>query len=177
MIRPASVSDIPKMLEIYAPYVRGTTVTFEYEVPAPECFAQRFFAITAQFPWLVYEEEGRVLGYAYASLPFERAAYRWCAEPSIYLAPQAQGRGVGKLLYQKLEEYLAAQGYRVLYAIITGENARSIQFHQALGYRQCGHFHNCGLKFGRWLDVYWLEKSLNFVEIPSNFPISWQDIG
>ena len=89
MVRLADPSDIPRMLDIYAPYIRSTTVTFEYEVPTLAEFTQRFYGITESFPWLVYEEEGRVLGYAYASLPFERAAYRWCAEPSIYLDPQA----------------------------------------------------------------------------------------
>lgn len=173
MIRVAAASDVPEMLEIYAPFIRSTTFTFEYEVPSVDAFSRRFAAITEKLPWLVYEEGGRVLGYAYASLPFERAAYRWCAEPSIYLAPVAQGRGVGKTLYKILENLLADMGYRTMLAIITGENVGSIRFHQALGYRQCGLFHDVGLKFGRWLDVYWLEKQLNSVEIPSNFPIDW----
>lgn len=123
----------------------------------------------------MYEEEGRVLGYAYASLPFERAAYRWCAEPSIYLDPQAQGRGIGKILYGILEDLLFRMGYRVLFAVITGENTRSLRFHERLGYRQCGLFRGCGLKFGRLLDVYWLEKTTDSVEIPSNFPIPWPE--
>lgn len=173
MIRTATVSDVPEMLEIYAPFIRTTTYTFEYEVPSVEDFSRRFAAVTEKLPWLVYEEDGHILGYAYASLPFERAAYRWCAEPSIYLAPQAQGRGVGKKLYEILENLLTQMGYRTMLAIITGENTRSIRFHQALGYTQCGLFHNVGLKFGRWLDVYWLEKQLHSVDIPSNFPTDW----
>ena len=152
MVRLADPSDIPRILDIYAPYIRSTTVTFEYEVPTLAEFTQRFYGITEKFPWLVYEEEGLVLGYAYASLPFERAAYRWCAEPSIYLDPRAQGRGVGEILYGILEDLL----FR-------------------MGYRQCGLFRDCRLKFGRLLDVYWLEKSTNSVEIPSISPIPWPE--
>lgn len=175
MIRAANVSDVPEMLDIYAPYVRSSTATFEYEVPTAEAFTRRFLDITQAFPWLVYQQEGKILGYAYASRPFARAAYSWCAEPSIYLLPEAQGKGIGKKLYGILENLLSDMGYRVLYAIITGENERSLNFHRKLGYTQCAHFHGCGLKFGRWLDVYWLEKPLYSVEIPSNFPTNWPE--
>ena len=93
MIRLAAHADLPAILAIYAPYVENTTYTFEYDVPTLESFTARFDAITAQFPWLVWEDDGRVLGYAYGSAPFERAAYQWCAEVSIYLAPEIQGKG------------------------------------------------------------------------------------
>ena len=96
MLRFAEPADLGRILEIYAPYVTDTTVSFEYTVPTPEAFSQRFESITAQFPWLVWEQEGRILGYAYASAPFERAAYRWCAEPSIYLCPEAAGTGIAQ---------------------------------------------------------------------------------
>ena len=94
MIRLATHADLPAILSIYAPYVENTTYTFEYDIPTPESFAARFDAITAQFPWLVWEEGGKVLGYAYGSAPFERAAYRWCAEVSIYLTPVILGQGI-----------------------------------------------------------------------------------
>ena len=175
MIRPATALDVPSMLDIYAPYVRETTITFEYEVPAPDAFQARFAGITGKFPWLVWEERGRILGYAYASAPFERAAYAWCAEPSIYLRSDARGRGIGKRLYAALEAILLELGYVVSYAIITGENAPSLAFHYALGYRKCGELVNSGQKFGRWLDVYWLEKRLNSVETPRNSPIPWKE--
>lgn len=175
MIRPATALDVPSMLDIYAPYVRETTITFEYEVPAPDAFQARFAGITEKFPWLVWEERGRILGYAYASAPFERAAYAWCAEPSIYLRSDARGRGIGKRLYAALEAILLELGYVVSYAIITGENAPSLAFHYALGYRKCGELVNSGQKFGRWLDVYWLEKRLNSVETPRNPPIPWKE--
>ena len=95
-IRPANIADLPRILEIYGPYVENTAISFEYTVPALEAFTQRFLDITAQFPWLVWEEEGAVLGYAYGSAPFERAAYQWSAEASIYLCPEACGRGIGR---------------------------------------------------------------------------------
>jgi len=131
---------------------------------------QRFYDITAQFPWLVWEADGKLLGYAYAAPPYTRAAYRWCAEPSVYLRPEAQGRGIGRRLYAALEAILKLQGYQVLYALVTGENSASLRFHEKLGYREKVLFDNCGFKFGRWLGVYWLEKRLNTVEIPNSFP-------
>ena len=133
MIRIATPEDLPQILAIYGPYVRDTTHSFEYEIPTMAAFARRFEDITAQFPWLVWEENGKVLGYAYGSLPFSRAAYRWSCEASIYLAPQAQGKGIGRRLYAALEEILKRQGYQKVYAIITQENTGSIAFPEKLG--------------------------------------------
>ena len=119
MIRFATEKDLSAMLAIYKPYVENTTYSFEYEVPSREVFARRFHDHVAQFPWLVWEEDGTVLGYAYAGAPWERAAYRWCAEVSIYLDNRIHGRGIGRQLYDRLEEILTKQGYRVSYALIT----------------------------------------------------------
>ena len=176
MIRLATEADVPQILAIYAPYVENTTYSFEYTVPTADEFLARFQAITAQFPWLVWEEEDHILGYAYGSLPFERAAYAWSGEVSIYLAPQAQGRGIGRKLYAALEAIMTLQGYRVLYALITEENAGSQAFHSAMGYRLVGTFSRCGLKFGRWLGVIWMEKHLNSVGIPSEKPTCYKSI-
>ena len=175
-IRIATKGDIPAILSIYAPYVTESTTSFEYSVPSLEEFTQRFATITKQFPWLIWEENGRIFGYAYGSAPFERAAYQWCAEPSIYLVPEAQRRGIGRQLYAALEQILKAQGYRLLYAIITSENQSSIDFHSAMGYRHLAHFPGCGYKHGRLLGITWMEKQLNFVESPSNPPTPWEDI-
>lgn len=176
MIRVAKESDIPAMLAIYAPYVENTTVSFEYEVPTREEFTHRFSDITRQFPWLVWEEAGQVLGYTYACAPFERAAYRWCAEPSIYLAPQAKGRGIAQKLYRALEAILEKQGYQVLYALVTQENGPSLGFHEKMGYKKRMLLPDCGFKQGRWLGLFWLEKRLKTVESPSSFPVSWLSI-
>ena len=176
MIRIAEERDIPAILEVYGPYVLNTTITFEYDVPTREEFTRRFRDITRQFPWLVYEEDGEILGYAYASAPYARAAYAWCAEPSVYLKPEVRGRGIGRKLYAALEQILDCQGYQVLYALVTQENEASLRFHERCGYRVSVLFPNCGFKFGRWLGVIWMEKRLKSVEIPSHPPISWNHI-
>lgn len=176
MLRIAEAADIPAIAAIYAPYVLESTVTFEYTVPTREEFRQRFEAVTAQYPWLVWEEEGEILGYAYACAPYSRAAFAWCAEPSIYLRSDARGRGIGRALYAALEAILEKQGYRVLYALITGENRQSIAFHQRQGYVLRAEFPGCGIKFGRWLGLIWMEKRLKSGEIPTEMPTSWLSI-
>ena len=176
MIRLATEADIPAMLEIYGPYVLETTCSFEYAVPTAEEFTRRFRHHTEWCPWLVWEEGGRVLGYAYGAPAFERMAYSWCAEVSIYLAPAVQGAGVGRKLYTALEALLQHQGYRVLYAIVTSENLPSIAFHLALGYSRRAEFENCGYKFHRWIGTVWLEKRTEFVENPTKIPVKWQSI-
>ena len=177
MLRIAKEADVPAILAIYAPYILTTTYSFEYDVPTEADFLARFRRITAQYPWLVWEENGEILGYAYAGPPYERAAYAWCAEPSVYLKPEARGRGIGAKLYRALEEILKLQGYQVLYALITEENTGSLRFHEKAGYRFSVLFPRCGYKFGRWLGLIWMEKRLNSVETPSNKPVSWQSIG
>ena len=176
MMRMAVEADVPAMLAVYAPYIEETTYSFEYTVPSEEEFLTRFRRITEQFPWLVWEEEGTVLGYAYGSLPFERAAYAWCAEVSIYLAPEFQGKGIGKKLYAAVEEILWRQGYRIIYALITSENEGSLRFHEKVGYNYCAQFPDCGIKFGKSLGVIWMEKKANFVELPSIPPVPWFSI-
>ena len=176
MIRIATLEDIPAILEIYAPYVRNTAYSFEYTVPTESEFIRRFEEITAQFPWLVWEEDGKVLGYAYGSLPFKRAAYQWACEVSIYLAPEAQGKGIGRRLYGALEHILFFQGYRVIYSVVTSENTHSLGFHAHLGYRKVAELPGCGVKFGRWQGTVWLEKRLDSVEIPTNPPQGWRSI-
>jgi len=176
MLRIASENDIPAILAIYAPYIENSTATFEYDVPCLRSFTQRFRDITAQYPWLVWEEAGEILGYAYSSAPYSRAAFSWCAEPSIYLKPEAQGRGIGKKLYAALEALLKEQGYQVLYALITDENIPSIRFHERLGYTQSVHFPNCGFKFNRWLGLVWMEKRLTPVTIAKKFPEKFGNI-
>jgi len=176
MIRPATEKDVPEILSIYAPYVENSTATFEYDVPCRKSFLQRFLDITAQYPWLVWEENGEILGYAYASAPYSRAAFSWCAEPSIYLRPEARGRGIGKKLYMVLEEILSEQGYQVLYALITSENTESIRFHRKMDYEIKVDFPNCGFKFNRWLGLIWMEKRIKIVQSPSGFPASWKTI-
>ena len=177
MIRLATHADLPAILSIYAPYVENTTYTFEYDIPTAESFAARFDAITAQFPWLVWEEDRNVLGYAYASYPFSRAAYRWVAASSIYLAPAIQGKGIGKKLYNALESILTEQGYRKTYAIITSDNPGSLTFHKKQGFRFLAEFSVCGIKFSKLYSIVWMEKDLDHGEIPKDFPKAIDQIG
>ena len=177
MIRMATEADLPAILEIYGPYVLNTAISFEYTVPTFEDFTDRFRSVTAQFPWLVWEEKGKILGYAYGSLPFGRAAYRWVSASSIYIAPQAQGKGIGRKLYAALENILKAQGYFKTYAIITSDNPGSLTFHENCGFRFVAQFPGCGVKFGRRYGVIWMEKVLNSDEIPGNFPKSAAELG
>lgn len=159
-IRDARRSDVPAMLAIYAPFVEHTAVSFEYDIPTEAEFARRLEEHQAAFPWLVCEENGRVMGYAYAGRAFERAAYGWNAEISCYLAPELRGRGVGRRLYARIEEILTRLGYYKLFAVVTSANAPSVAFHRALGFRDAACFRNVGYKQGGWYDVLWLEKTL-----------------
>ena len=173
MLRIATEADVPEILGIYGPYILTTTVSFEYTVPTEAEFLDRFRSYTRQFPWLIWEENGVILGYAYASPPYTRAAYSWCAEPSVYLRPEARGRGIAAKLYTALERILLLQGYQVLYALVTSENTASVRFHQKCGYSLRAEFPEIGYKFGRWLGLFWLEKRLKPVDFPSKMPTSW----
>lgn len=167
MIRPATPEDAESFLSIYAPYVRDTAVTFEYEVPGPEEFRERIRQTLTRYPWLAAESEGNVVGYAYTG-PFKtRAAYDWSAETSIYLRTGCRRQGAGRQLYQTLEAVSKAQNLRNLYACIaspSGEDPHltrdSIAFHDRMGYRLTGEFSRCGYKFGTWYNMVWMEKHI-----------------
>lgn len=173
-IRDARRSDVPAMLAIYAPFVEHTAVSFEYDVPTEAEFARRLEEHQAAFPWLVCEENGRVMGYAYAGRAFERAAYGWNAEISCYLAPELRGRGVGRRLYARIEEILTRLGYYKLFAVVTSANAPSVAFHRALGFRDAACFRNVGYKQGGWYDVLWLEKTLCARPEPQHLPQNYE---
>lgn len=173
-IRDARRSDVPAMLAIYAPFVEHTAVSFEYDVPTEAEFARRLEEHQAAFPWLVCEENGRVMGYAYAGRAFERAAYGWNAEISCYLAPELRGRGVGRRLYARIEEILTRLGYYKLFAVVTSANAPSVAFHRALGFRDAACFRNVGYKQGGWYDVLWLEKTLCARPEPPRLPQNYE---
>lgn len=159
-IRMIEEKDIQAVLDIYKPYIETTAITFETEVPTYEEFAQRVNHKLEQFPWLVYEEEGKILGYAYASLMRERAAYSWDAELSVYLQEGNHGLGIGSKLYLVLEAILKEMNFVNLYGCITYPNEKSVRLHQKLGYKAIGIFHNSGYKLGSWHDVLWMEKNI-----------------
>ena len=158
IIRFANGSDVERLLDIYEPYITDTTVTFEYSVPSCEDFKERFLGVTEKYPWIVAEYRGEVIGYAYADKPFiNRSAYAWDTDVSIYLSDEYRGRGVGSALYTALHGLLSLLGYKNAYAVITGENTASLEFHKKFGYRAAGTLSDAGYKFGRWLDVYIME--------------------
>lgn len=164
-IRRASVQDAAALLEIYTPFVVSedralSDVSFEYEAPGVEEFAGRIKHISASYPYLVCELDGKPVGYAYAHPYIERAAYQWGAEVTIYLSPAAQGKGVGRRLYTALEKILRLQNVLTCYACVTASNEHSVKMHEALGYHIAGSFKNAGFKHGHWLDMVWLEKQL-----------------
>lgn len=154
-IRPATVSDTPVLRAIYAPYVEQTTISFEQTVPTEEEFRERMKGILGLYPYLVYEEEGRILGYAYAHRVFERYAYRFDAELSVYVERTVRHRGIGEKLYRRLIEECRRMGLQTLYAIVTSPNEPSERLHEKLGFAQVGHFPRSGYKMARWLDVRW----------------------
>ncbi|MBQ3217148.1 MAG: N-acetyltransferase [Oscillospiraceae bacterium] len=172
-IRKVTLKDVPAMLEIYRAFVENTAVSFEYETPTVEAFSRRVEEHLAFYPWLVWEEQGTVLGYAYAGRAFERAAYAWNAEISCYLAPEIRGKGIGRQLYGEIERILLSQGVRKVFAVVTSANAPSVAFHEALGYKKTAVFPAVGYKLGQWHDVIWLEKQLMPLGEPERFPQPW----
>ena len=164
-VRAAAPEDAEQLLEIYTPFVISedsslSNVSFELAAPDVEEFRQRIQNISKQFPYLVGEVNGQILGYVYCHPYRERLAYQWAVEVTIYLAPAGQGKGLGRLLYETMEKLLCLQGVTMAYSCITVGNDHSIKMHEALGYRLIGTFTNSGYKNGQWLDTVWLEKQL-----------------
>jgi phosphinothricin acetyltransferase len=145
---------------VYAPYVRETAVSFEEEPPTGADFSRRIEQLSSSFPWLVAEEAGSVIGYAYASAHRERAAYRWAADAAVYIAPGNERRGIGRALYRSLLDLLARQGIRVVVAGITLPNDGSVALHEALGFELVGVYRRIGWKAGAWRDVGWWQLEL-----------------
>ncbi len=165
-IRIATLQDAPALLEIYAPYVEQTAITFEYTIPDIEEFRGRIEKTLQKYPYLVAEDKGEIIGYAYASAFKSRAAYNWSAETSIYVKMGQGHCGVGSALYQALETLLARQHVCNLCACIAYPNPPSIAFHEAFGYKTVAHFHASGYKHGAWHDMVWMEKELCPHSIP-----------
>lgn len=156
-LRFAAPSDAAKLVEIYRPYVEKTTVTFEYDVPSEDEFAARIRAFSAEFPFIVCELDGNIVGYAYAHKYGERFSFRFSAELSVYIAEDFRGKGLGRLLYRTLIELLTLQGYKNLYALVAAPNPASFALHEAFGFKEVGRANGVGYKFGGWIDLVTLE--------------------
>lgn len=160
MIRKVRLDDAPAIANIYNPFITQTTVSFETEEVSTEQMAQRIADISAHYPYYVYEEDGKLLGYCYLHAWKERAAYAPTLELTIYLAPEAQSRGIGRPMVEQLIADARQMQVHALIACITQENEHSVRFHQSLGFKQVSHFKNVGYKLGRMLDVVDLELEL-----------------
>lgn len=156
MIRNIETKDLQRICEIYNHYVITTHASFETDpVPIAE-MERRMIEYTNNYPWLVYEENGEVIGFCYASKWKPRPAYRYTAEVTIYLDKDHLSKGIGKLLYQDLFAQLKTQGIHSIIATIAIPNEKSQRLHEGLGFEQVGHFKDMGNKFGEWIDVgYW----------------------
>lgn len=164
-IRIATEDDAAEALAVYSRYI-GTPITFEYELPSVGEFARRIRSTLAEYPYLVYTEEERVRGYAYAHRLAEREAYRWGAELSVYLDSGVTSRGIGGVLYGALIGLLKLQGVRTVYGCVTTPNPRSERLHEKLGFRRIGTLRRAGFKCGAWHDVTWFEKEIAAYDVP-----------
>jgi phosphinothricin acetyltransferase len=159
-IRDAASADTEALLAIYRPFVVETTVSFELTPPSAAEFEQRIAAAQSKWAWLVAEQGGELIGYAYGSSFRSRAAYQWSVETSAYVHAAHHGRGVGKALYTRLLSVLAEKGYCTAYAGITLPNEPSVRLHKSLGFADVGVFRRAGRKFGGWHDVSWWQREL-----------------
>ncbi len=176
MIRLATAADAEGILEIYAPYVRDTSFTFETEVPSVESFQERIQNTLKGWPWLVCELDGKVAGYAYATRHRERTAYQWSVESSIYIHDDYQRHGIGKALYQPLLEILKLQGIRNVYAVINLPNDKSVKFHEALGFKYFTTYEQVGYKLGKWKNVGWWRHILNEFSDEPDAPVAFSNV-
>ena len=169
-IEKVLISDAKELLKIYAPYVEKTAITFEYEVPNLSEFEERIKSISSKYPYIkAVNDHGEIVGYAYASSFKGRKAYDWSVESTVYVREDQKRNGVGKALYEALEKSLEGMGILNVNACITYLKDGAVDehltndsffFHEKLGYKLVGTFHDSGYKFGNWYNMIWMEKIL-----------------
>lgn len=166
-IEKVTIDDAEELLAIYEPYVTDTAVSFEYAVPSVEDFADRIWQISAKYPYIKAVEDGKIIGYAYANTFKGRKAYDWSVETTVYVRGDAKRNGIGRRLYQCLEQSLQKMGVLNMNACIAIAKADdefltndSMYFHSRMGFTEVGRFHNSGYKFDRWYDMIWMEKMI-----------------
>ena len=169
-IRDVLSEDAERIQEIYSPYVADTTISFEITVPDKLEIKRRIEkALSNRFPYIVAENEnGTVVGYAYADRFGEREAYRYSFTISIYLDMKVQSRGIGQKLYDELEKRMKKMGIVQVVSAITGKNEKSLKFHEKNGFIKIGHFPNIGYKMGEWHDIIWMNKTIKSIEEVKN---------
>ena len=160
LIRDVKLTDAKAILDIYAKYILETTITFEIEVPSLESFTTRIKTISEKFPYIVYEEDGKIIGYAYVTKFKERAAYNHSVECTVYIDSEHTGKGIGQKLYTELFSLTKQRGFRNVYAYITLPNPNSLKIHEKFGFHEVGVYKNVGFKFNNLIDVICLELLL-----------------
>lgn len=177
--RDATLDDAGRILEIYRYYVEETAITFEWTVPSLEEFRGRMERTMEKYPYIVAVQDGDIVGYAYAGPFVGREAYNWSVEMTVYLDHGTRHQGVGKKTYATMEGILRNMHVLNLNACIGYPKVddryltkNSAQFHEHLGYRMVGEFHDCGYKFGTWYDMVWMEKMLG-EHVPDPEPVDW----
>lgn len=163
MIRTAMLFDAPRCADIYNPYILETTVTFEEEALSHEAFRKRMESVMERWPWIVYEEDGKVLGYAFLSAFNPRSAYDWTADLAIYVDMKEKGKGIGSALMQAIIDLAERDGYLKLVSIVTGGNAASERIHEKFGFVKKAEFEDFGYKMNRWLSVSFYVRELGKV--------------
>ena len=176
MIRLATPHDAVGVQAIYAPVVRDTAISFEWEPPSVADMQKRIVEVVERMPWLVCEHRGEILGYTYASPHRVRTAYQWSVDVSVYIQAQARRSGVGRGLYQSLFALLALQGFYHAYAGITLPNPASVGLHEALGFAPVGVYRAVGYKLGAWHDVGWWQLTLQARVIPPEPPVEFSTV-
>jgi L-amino acid N-acyltransferase YncA len=177
LIRLATPADAKGILNIYAPYIVNTSFTFETDVPSIEEFAERIKIYLLNWPWLVYEIDGLIAGYAYATRYRERTAYQWCVESSVYIHDDFQKMGIAKALYTTLMEILKKQGFRNVYAVINLPNDKSVAFHESCGFQYFATYEKVGYKLGKWKNVGWWRLIINEFGDEPAAPIKFSELG
>ena len=176
IVRIADKHDAAQVSDIYAPIVKETVISFEEQPPSAKEFEERILTTLTTHPWLVAEHNGELMGYAYGSTHSSRAAYRWSANVSVYIAKAYRRRGVGRALYTSLLHLLRAQGMYNAYAGISLPNPGSQGLHESMGFTPVGVYKQVGFKFGQWVDVGWWELPLCDRSIPDNPPVRFPDM-
>jgi L-amino acid N-acyltransferase YncA len=169
-VRDATAADAGACAAIYAPYVIGTAITFELDPPTAEEMAERIAKARSTHAWLVLEDDGQVVGYAYGGPMKPRAAYRWSCEVSVYVAPTHHRTGAGRTLYNALFDRLSERGYRTAIAGMTLPNPASEGLHKSLGFDPIGTYRNIGWKLDAWHDVAWSQRPLAKLPDPPEEP-------
>lgn len=167
IIKRVEMEDAEELMSIYAPYVKNTAISFEYEIPTVEEFMNRISQISSKYPYIKVVEDGKIMGYAYANTFKGRKAYDWSVETTVYVKQQVKRRGIGRLLYEQLEKSLTGMGILNMNACIASPVSEddyltddSYYFHKSMGFELIGRFHKSGYKFNSWYDIIWMEKMI-----------------